>query len=78
MLVLHGALDRSVYATEAPHILAGIPHAQSITWPQMGHMWYDYYTLDYWAALLGTFLADGDMGAFSRVWPAGDGGKSRL
>ncbi|BGP30383.1 hypothetical protein JCM10296v2_002137 [Rhodotorula toruloides] len=61
VLVFHGTLDRSVYYTEASYICKGIPHAQFLSLDGVGHMWYDYFTLDWWTDLLNRFLEGGDV-----------------
>ncbi|KAK4053194.1 hypothetical protein OIV83_001929 [Microbotryomycetes sp. JL201] len=61
VLVLHGDKDRSVYYSESKYILKGLPHAKLITFPGMGHMWYDYYTIRYWTELINSFLDDKEL-----------------
>ncbi|GAA5860642.1 hypothetical protein JCM8547_005485 [Rhodosporidiobolus lusitaniae] len=58
VLVIQGSLDRSVYPTESKYILAGIKHAQFLSFEGMGHIWYDYLDATYWTNLLNRFLAD--------------------
>ncbi|GAA5845901.1 hypothetical protein JCM11251_006724 [Rhodosporidiobolus azoricus] len=59
VLILHGKLDKSVYYSEAAHLTRGIKHAQLLSFEGVGHMWYDYFTLEYWSTLLSRFLDDG-------------------
>ncbi|KAM0792617.1 hypothetical protein ACM66B_005278 [Microbotryomycetes sp. NB124-2] len=61
VLVLHGDKDRSVYYTESKYILKGLPQATLVTYPGMGHMWYDYYEIEYWTRLLNSFLDDKEL-----------------
>ncbi|KAM0748564.1 alpha/beta-hydrolase [Meredithblackwellia eburnea MCA 4105] len=63
VLVIHGDKDRSVYPTEKKYILAGIPHAQvaQLPNPNIGHMWHDYFTPEFWDRLICDFL-DGKEG----------------
>jgi len=58
VLVLHGTLDRSVYYSEHKYILAGIQHAQLLSFDGVGHSWYDYYDLSFWTTLFNRFLSD--------------------
>ncbi|GAA5999445.1 alpha/beta fold hydrolase [Rhodotorula paludigena] len=58
VLMLHGTLDRSVYYSEAKYILRGLPHAQLLSFEGIGHMWYDYFDVQYWTTLLNRFLSD--------------------
>ncbi|GAA5953844.1 hypothetical protein JCM3765_000667 [Sporobolomyces pararoseus] len=69
VLILHGTLDRSVYFTEAKYITQGIKHAKLQTFEGVGHMWYDYYTTEYWSNLLNTFLNDPKGGDVSSLNP---------
>ncbi|BGP06337.1 hypothetical protein JCM10049v2_002158 [Rhodotorula toruloides] len=65
VLVFHGTLDRSVYYTESSYIRKGIPHAQFLSLDGVGHMWYDYFTLDWWTDLLNRFLDGGDVSSLA-------------
>ncbi|GJN88286.1 hypothetical protein Rhopal_001251-T1 [Rhodotorula paludigena] len=49
---------RSVYYSEAKYILRGLPHAQLLSFEGIGHMWYDYFDVQYWTTLLHRFLSD--------------------
>ncbi|GAA6021668.1 hypothetical protein JCM11491_001352 [Sporobolomyces phaffii] len=69
VLILHGTLDRSVYYSEAKYIVEGIKHAKLQTFDHVGHMWYDYYTVGYWATLLNTFLDGPNGGDVSSLNP---------
>ncbi|GAA5822255.1 hypothetical protein JCM10212_006128 [Sporobolomyces blumeae] len=69
VLILHGTVDRSVYYTEAKYIMAGIKHAKLLTFEGVGHMWYDWYTPDYWADLLSKFLDDPKGGEVEALVP---------
>ncbi|GAA5941876.1 alpha/beta fold hydrolase [Sporobolomyces koalae] len=78
VLVLHGTLDRSVYYTEAKYILEGIRHAKLLTFEGVGHMWYDYYTPEYWVRLLSVFLNDPRGGDVSALVPPAVPSHARL
>ncbi|GAA5846537.1 hypothetical protein JCM3766R1_002523 [Sporobolomyces carnicolor] len=69
VLILHGTLDRSVYYTEAKYLTDGIKHAKLQTFEGVGHMWYDYYSTEYWSTLLNTFLNDPRGGDVSSLNP---------
>ncbi|KAL8280764.1 hypothetical protein RQP46_006768 [Phenoliferia psychrophenolica] len=58
VLIIHGTKDRSVYYSERKYLERGIPHAQIAKLPreEIGHMWYDYFTVEYWDSLLCNFL----------------------
>ncbi|KAK4058575.1 hypothetical protein OIO90_000019 [Microbotryomycetes sp. JL221] len=58
ILILHGTKDRSVYFTESKYILNGLKQSKLLKYNGIGHMWYDYYTIEYWTNLLNSFLND--------------------
>ncbi|KAL8278525.1 hypothetical protein RQP46_009017 [Phenoliferia psychrophenolica] len=56
VLVTHGTADSTVLYENHEPIVAGIKHAQLLSFKGIGHSWYDYYTPTFWSDLICGFL----------------------
>ncbi|SAM85058.1 uncharacterized protein UBRO_07623 [Ustilago bromivora] len=69
VMVVHGRKDRMVLYKESDVICEKIAHAERLSdvpSGEFGHLWYDYFELQYWVKSVSNFLDNGKVGGQGR------------